>query len=141
METAEEQKKIHQFIDGCFGHLDSTVAFEDRPMSDPERWTRKEPPIVQMIFPEDIITARPIEALFVTTHPFNQVFTRDQFVSAAVVVLGWTPETETPEPILHYVATLVDSYMPPGEPANLTEPEIPDQTVIPGNLGAKRGWQ
>jgi len=110
METAELERQLASFIAQVFNRLDTTVDFMDRPLTQSDQWNRSDSPIVQMIFPEDILTIRPIDANYVATHPITDVYSRDQFVEAAVWVLKGIPEQEIAEPILAYVDALVESY-------------------------------
>jgi len=141
METPNEQTQIAQFLVDVFAHLDRTVEFTHRPMSPENRWLSKDAPIVQVIFPEDVISLRPIDANFVTAYGFNEVHSRDNFVNAAVAVLQTLKEADIPESILRYVDALVESYSGP-EPAIK---EIPAEDPTPQRTfeteETKDGWQ
>ena len=126
METPNEQAQIAQFLTDVFTYMDRTVEFTHRPMSTENRWLPSGAPIVQVIFPEDVIAIRPIDTNFVTAYGMNQIFSRDDFVNAAVAVLQTRKEVDIAEPILRYVDTLVETYrsdteIPPVEPEKTSE--------------------
>ena len=140
MEAAELQRKLELFIAQIFNRMETTVDFIDRPSTLEKRWNRTDPPIVQMIFPEDIVTIRPIDAKYVATHPITDIFSRDDFVDAAVWVIKGIPEQEVHETILRYVDALVESYSGPVKPTSIPLEEDPSANNI-GKIREKpRGW-
>jgi len=117
METPSEQAQIAEFLFEVFAHLDRTVEFQHRPMSPENRWLSQDAPIVQVIFPDDIVSQRPIDALFVTAHGINQVYRRSNFVDAAVTVLQTISEADIAESILRYVDHLCAAVLGGGREA------------------------
>lgn len=141
MELPELQKQIESFIAQVFNRLDTTVDFIDRPSTLEKRWNRPDAPIVQMIFPEDVLTVRPIDARFVATHPITDIFSRDQFVDACVYTIQGIPEGEIAEPILAYVDALVSTYQSIKEIPVVNPKENLETESTTENGGKPSGWQ
>ncbi len=141
METPNEQAQISQFITDVFTYMDRTVEFTHRPMSTENRWLPSGAPVVQVIFPEDIISIRPIDTNFVTAYGMNQIFSRDDFVNAAVAVLQAVKEVDIVEPILKYVDALVESYSGPVLPSHEIPPEDPGPQPTAESEGKSHGWK
>lgn len=141
MDTPNEQTQISQFLTDVFAYMDRTVEFEHRPMSNENRWRSQDPPIVQVIFPEDVTSLRPVDALFVTAYGFNQIYRRSNFVDAAVAVLQAIAEADIHESILRYVDHLVDAYDKSPEPIKEIPAEDPTLHSPHEKVGTKRGWQ
>lgn len=141
METAELQKAIESFIAQAFNRLDITIDFIDRPSTLEKKWNRRDAPIVQMIFPEDILTIRPIDAKYVATHPITDIFSRDQFVDACVWTIQGIPEADIAEPILAYVDALVSTYQSIKEIPVVNPKESPETGPTTENGGKPSGWQ
>jgi len=141
MEAAELESQLASFIAQVFNRMETTVEFIDRPSTPDKRWNRTDSPIVQMIFPEDIVTLRPIDAKFVATHPITDIFSRDDFVDAAVWVIKGIPEQEIHETILRYVDALVESYAGPNK--HISEPPAEEPGEKPTGIkdGDTRGWR
>lgn len=141
MEAAELEKDIKSFIAQVFNRLDTTVDLSDRPLSSSDQWNRHDIPIVQMIFPEDIVTVRPIDANYVATYPITDLFSRDQFVEACVYTIQGIPEHEIAEPILRYVDALVETYRKSAPSTEETPPG--DQNLQTNGEGGGKpdGWK
>lgn len=141
MGTPDEQTQIHQFLVDVFAYMDRTVEFQHRPMSPENRWLSKNMPIVQVIFPDDIVSQRPIDALFVTAHGINQVYRRSNFVDATVTVLQAIAEADIPESILRYVDQLVETYDKSPAANHDIPPENPDPPRPTDFAGVPNGWK
>ncbi|MBA7583136.1 hypothetical protein ES708_25076 [subsurface metagenome] len=141
MDTPDEHTQICQFLVDVFSYMDRTVEFTHRPMSPENRWLSKDAPIVQVIFPNDIVSRRPIDALFVTAHGINQVYRRSNFVDAAVTILQAIAEVDISESVLRYVDQLVEDYEKSPEQEGAVSIEDPNLHTPHEKVGAKRGWQ
>jgi len=141
METPNEQAQINQFLTDVFNYLDRTVEFIHRPMSTENRWLAKAAPIVQMIFPEDVVSLRPIDAQFVSAYGFNQVYERADYVNGVVTVLQSMAEADIAEPILRYVDALVESYSKPEHPIKEIPAEDPNRELHPRAKAPTNGWR
>ncbi len=141
METPDEQTQIRKFLVDVFMFMDRTVEFTHRPLSSENRWLSKDAPIVQVIFPEDVTSLRPIDALFVTAYGHNQVFQRSSFVDAAVAVLQIIKEADIPESILTYVDQLVESYVAKPEQPGVVSTEDWDPPLTQKEERGSRGWK
>jgi len=141
METPDEQTQIFQFLFDVFAYMDRTVEFQHRPMSPENRWLSKDAPIVQVIFPDDIVSQRPIDALFVTAHGINEVYRRSNFVDAAVTVLQTIKEADIAESILRYVDQLVEDYEKSPEQKGAVSIEVATPPIKTEFDGVRDGWQ
>ncbi len=141
MDTPDEQTQISQFLVDVFSYMDRTVEFQHRPMSPENRWLSKDAPIVQVIFPDDIVSQRPIDALFVTAHGVNQVYRRSNFVDAAVTILQAIPEADISESILRYVDQLVKDYDKSPAANHDSPPEDWDPPLTQKEERDSRGWK
>ncbi len=141
MDTPDERTQILQFLTDVFAYMDRTVEFQHRPISPENRWLSKEFPIVQVIFPDDVVSQRSINALFVTAYGIDQVYRRSNFVDAAVTILQTIKEADISTTILRYVDHLVETYekSPEQEGAVSIEGATPPrQTEFDG---ARDGWK
>lgn len=141
METPNLQVQVSQFLFDVFTYLDRTVEFDHRPMSHENRWSSPDAPIVQVIFPEDITSLRPIDALYVTAHGINQIYRLSNFVDAAVTVLQAIAEADIAESILRYVDNLVEAYEKKPNQEGAVSIENPDDQLTMKDMEKPRGWQ
>lgn len=124
MTGAPPFEKIEFFLRSVFDYLDRYTEFTERPMADERSWIGVNAPIVQLIFLDDVVNKRRIEAHYVTLFITGQVFTLEQYVDACVKVLQSLREEDLPDVVIEYTNMLVEVYAqsidilnPPPEPA------------------------
>jgi len=110
MTVTPPTEKVEFFLRNVFDYLDRYTEFTERPMADERHWVGVNSPVVQLIFLDDVILIRPIQANYVTLFVTGMVFTLEQYVDACVKVIQSLRDEDLPDVVIEYTNMLVETY-------------------------------